>query len=102
MLQSSADSPSTWGSAPVPAHVAALTLVHGEGEKLVPEHLVHEPIWPVETRCWLGDVGLGGDSQPCLSHSPCGPLARTAHSPGMGQGTQTYHVSMTPERKVET
>lgn len=21
-------------------------LVHGEGEKLVPEHLVHEPIWP--------------------------------------------------------
>lgn len=94
MLQSSAGTLSTWGSAPAPAHVAALTLVHGEGEKLVPEHLVHEPIWPVETRCCLGDVGLGGDSQPCLSHSPCGPLA-------MGQGTQTHHVSMTPERKVE-
>lgn len=33
---------------PGPAGMAALTLVHGEGEELVPEHLVHEPIWPAE------------------------------------------------------
>lgn len=82
--------PQHLGVSPCPC---TLTLVHGEGEKLVPEHLVHEPIWPVERWCWLGDVGLGGDSQPCLSHSP--------GSPTMGQGTLTYHVSMTPERKVE-
>lgn len=30
------------------SHMAALTLIHGEGEELVPEHLVHEPVWPGE------------------------------------------------------
>lgn len=45
--------------------MAALTLIHGEGEKLVPEHLVHEPIWPVERQVW----GKRRPSQPCLVRS---------------------------------
>lgn len=52
---------------PGPAGTAALTLVHGEGEELVPEHLVHEPIRPAERG--LGCVGVRRCCQPCLPHS---------------------------------
>ena len=58
-------------ASPVPAPAAALTLVHGEGEELIPEHLVHQPVRPVERRGLRGGTaspacppGQGNDTPP--------------------------------------
>lgn len=69
-----------------PAGPAALTLVHGEGEELVPEHLVHQPVWPGERGCWLGRVGLRGDafSPACPTAAVTAPLPPKQGDPQLG------------------
>lgn len=68
-----------------------LTLVHGEGQKLVPELLVHEAVGP-ESREQRAGWGL--------RDAPLLPAPRSPEA--LGPSRPTHHVSMTPDRNVDT
>lgn len=84
--------PSPWGVPQRSAPSETLTLVHGEGQELVPELLVHEAIRP-EAESNRKRKEFRDSPSLCPMLPPPSPP---------GPGSQTHHVSMTPDKKVET